>query len=97
MNEKIFFDVKGNSMFPTFKDGESVCLEKYNNQFINKNDIVVCNHPLKKDFLIIKRVTKIKDQNKLFLEGDNISLLESEDSHNFGYLDVSKVIAIKRN
>tara|TARA_B100000427_G_scaffold315239_1_gene309137 strand:- start:161 stop:451 length:291 start_codon:yes stop_codon:yes gene_type:complete len=96
MSNILYFDVKGNSMFPTFKDGDSICFEKFNNHKININDIVVCKHPFKTDFNIIKRVTKIREK-KLFIEGDNKDIFSSEDSHNFGFISENKIIAIKRN
>ena len=96
MSNTLYFDVKGNSMFPTLKDGDSICFEKFNHHRIEVNDIIVCKHPFKTDFNIIKRVTKIKEK-KLFIEGDNKEISSSEDSHNFGYININKVIAIKRN
>ena len=96
MSNILYCNVKGNSMFPTFKDGDSVFFEIFNDHKIKINDIIVCEHPFKTDFNIIKRVIKIK-KNKLFVEGDNKDVSCSEDSHNFGYININKVIAIQRN
>ena len=96
MSNILCFDAKGNSMSPTYKDGDSISLSKFEGNKIKVNDIVVCSHPFKTNLKILKRVTKIKDGTKLFLEGDNINVSSSEDSHNFGYIDKSNVIAIKR-
>ena len=96
MSNILCFDVKGNSMSPTYKDGDSISLSKFEGNKIKVNEIVVCSHPFKTNLKILKRVTKIKDGTKLFLEGDNINVSSSEDSHNFGYIDKSNVIAIKR-
>ena len=96
MSDILCFDVKGNSMLPTYKDGDSISLRRFEGQKIKVNDIVICSHPFKTNLKILKRVTKIKDGTKLFLEGDNINVSSSEDSHNFGYIDKSNVIAIKR-
>ena len=96
MSDILCFDVKGNSMLPTYKDGDSISLSSFEGQKIKVNDIVVCSHPFKTNLKILKRVTKIKDDRKLFLEGDNMDISSSEDSHNFGYIDTNNVIAIKR-
>ena len=45
----------------------------YKGQKIKVNDIVVCSHPFKTNLKILKRVTKIKDDRKLFLEEKRIS------------------------
>ena len=96
MSNMICFSVKGNSMFPTYRDGDSVWLKKFNvNHKVEVDDIIVFMHPLKEDCKIIKRVTRIKDGSQLFVEGDNTDIASSEDSHNFGYISIDKLIAIK--
>tara|TARA_B100000902_G_C27256235_1_gene887991 strand:- start:1059 stop:1355 length:297 start_codon:yes stop_codon:yes gene_type:complete len=98
MDDLIYFEVKGNSMSPTFKDGDSVLFKKMNTNYkAIVNDIVVFMHPLRRDFKLIKRVSHIKDETKLFVEGDNTDISSSDDSHNFGYIDSSDLIAIKQN
>ena len=98
MDDLICFEIKGNSMSPTFKDGDCVLLKKMNSTHkAIVNDIVVFMHPLKKDFKLIKRVSHIKDETRLFVEGDNPDISSSDDSHNFGYIDSSDLIAIKQN
>ena len=97
MTEVLHFSIKGNSMSPTYIDGDSICMDKFNsNHTIEINDIVVFIHPFKKDCKIIKRVKKIKDNFKLFVEGDNIDLASTDDSHNFGYININKIIAIRK-
>ena len=85
-------------MSPTYKDGDSIDVEKINaNHKVSVNDIVIFMHPLKKDCKVIKRVTQIKDDSKLFVEGDNPDFSLTDDSHNFGYIDINSIIAIKKN
>lgn len=71
------FVVRGNSMFPTLKPGQTVITF---NWFINTKpgDIVVA---WVKERLVIKRVGQIK-KGSLFLTGDNLK--ESTDSRNWG-------------
>tara|TARA_Y100001970_G_scaffold93024_1_gene117325 strand:- start:75 stop:347 length:273 start_codon:yes stop_codon:yes gene_type:complete len=84
-------------MNPTYKSGDIVTMQAFKlNSNININDLVVFKNPFNKHEFLIKRVTKIKNQKLLFVEGDNIELSESFDSHNFGYIDKKKIIAIKK-
>tara|TARA_Y100001970_G_C13970456_1_gene717913 strand:- start:441 stop:695 length:255 start_codon:yes stop_codon:yes gene_type:complete len=83
-------------MMPTFNDGDLVNFDKYTNQDVKIDDIVVFMHPLKDDFKLIKRVKKIRDKSKFFVEGDNLNIGASSDSHNFGYINKNNLIAIKR-
>ena len=83
-------------MKPTFNDGDLVKLKKYTDQDVEISDIVVFMHPFKDNFKLIKRVTKISDQSKLFVEGDNLNIGSSNDSHNFGYINKNNIIAIKK-
>ena len=85
-------------MYPTYKDGDSIKVEKINaSHKINVNDIVIFMHPLKKDCKLIKRVTQIKDDSRLFVEGDNKDISSTEDSHNFGCINLSDLIAIQKS
>jgi signal peptidase I len=92
------FTIQGFSMFPTYSDGESINLKKFcSNHKINIGDIVVFNHPLRKNFKLLKRVKKLVGKDKLFVEGDNTDFLSSEDSHNFGLINRKAIIAIGEN
>ena len=83
-------------MRPTYNDGDLVNFDKYTNQDIEIDDIVVFMHPLKDNFKLIKRVKKIQDKSKFFVEGDNLNIGSSNDSHNFGYINKNNLIAIKK-
>ena len=97
MSDFLCFNIKGNSMFPTYKDGDQVYLKKIvSNESIGVNDIVVFMHPLKRDCKVIKRVVHIKNKTKLFVEGDNVDIASTDDSHNFGYINSHQLIAIKK-
>ena len=98
MSDMLSFEINGNSMFPTFNDGDSICIEKINaNHKVDIDDIVVFMHPLKKNCKLIKRVTQIKGDSKFFVEGDNEDILSTDDSHNFGCIRRGDLIGIKKN
>ena len=77
-------------MWPTLKDGDSV--EAIQGSTPVVGDIVIAHHPMKK-MTVIKRVKNIQPDG-LFLEGDNPDPIGSEDSHNFGLVLPSSIIAI---
>ena len=90
-----FIDVKvnGNSMWPTLRDGDIARFEKIDSKLIEPNLIVIFKHPFKKDFNLIKRISTIEG-GEVFLVGDNPDPNASEDSHNFGLIDIEDIIAV---
>ncbi|MDC0156098.1 S26 family signal peptidase [Euryarchaeota archaeon] len=90
-----FIDVKvnGNSMWPTLRDGDIARFEKIDSKLIEPNLIVLFKHPFKKDFNLIKRISTIEG-GEVFLVGDNPDPNASEDSHNFGLIDIEDIIAV---
>ena len=93
--ESRFIDVKvnGNSMWPTLRDGDIARFEKIDSKLIEPNLIVLFKHPFKKDFNLIKRISTIEG-GEVFLVGDNPDPNASEDSHNFGLIDIEDIIAV---
>ena len=85
--------VKGDSMWPTLENGSIVRFLRIDLNQLKPNLVVLSEHPLKKDFFIIKRISSI-DNDKAFLIGDNPDPNASEDSHNFGRVDVRNIIAM---
>ena len=84
--------VSGDSMWPTYADGERlVCTEDVSN--VAADSIIVFQHPLRSKVRAIKRVKEIDDVT-VFVEGDNPDPLASEDSHNFGRIPLSNVIGV---
>lgn len=80
--------VKGQSMYPTLKDGQLVWVD-YTSETIRKvkiGDILLFKNP-QGDNLIIKRLTKIDNEKGFWMRGDNQFPLESTDSNNFGYVN----------
>ena len=97
MVEFLHFFIKGDSMLPNLKDGDSIKMMKFDNNInINVNDIVVFEHPFKKKCKLIKRIKKITKDNKIFVQGDNTNYESSNDSHNFGYIKKKSLIAIRK-
>ena len=96
-SNSLHFTVQGDSMSPTYSDGDSISLHKISiNDQVGINDIVVFKHPFKENCKVIKRVVRVKDGSSFFLEGDNPHIASSEDSHNFGYINRSHLIAVKK-
>ena len=85
-NKLITVNIIGNSMSPTFKDGDIATFEYNQNQKNVIGDIIVAYHPFRKNNIIVKRITKINDFGDCYLEGDNPSIHETSDSRSFGYI-----------
>ncbi|MED5455031.1 MAG: S24 family peptidase [Candidatus Thermoplasmatota archaeon] len=85
--------VNGDSMWPTLKQGSTAKFERIDPNLVAVGQIVLLDHPFRPNLRIIKRVQSIED-SRLFLVGDNPDPTASEDSHNFGEVDVSSVIAV---
>jgi len=82
-------------MEPTLNDGDSIIFEKFIDQKLNVGNIILCNHPYKKDKKIVKRIKKIIEENLVFLEGDNS--LCSTDSRSFGPLSIDNIIGLNKD
>ena len=83
-------------MWPTLLNGDIIEFTKITDQVIKLNDIIVFNHPLKREVICVKRVKQISE-NRYFVQGDNPDPTSSEDSHNFGLIDRKNIIAILQN
>jgi hypothetical protein len=79
-------------MWPTLEDGSVVRFERIRGTALQINQIVLCNHPLRAKFLVIKRISSIDDKTA-FLVGDNPDPTASEDSHNFGRVEIKNILA----
>tara|TARA_Y100000991_G_scaffold186026_1_gene150430 strand:+ start:151 stop:450 length:300 start_codon:yes stop_codon:yes gene_type:complete len=84
--------VCGDSMFPTFKEGEIVFFKKYikNKSLLKVGQIVILYHPLK-NIRLIKRINNVYEHS-IEVYGDNIE--HSSDSNKFGLINNEKVIGI---
>ena len=80
-------------MSPTLHNGEVVIFEDSSNHELVIGDIVLANHPFKKDNIIVKRISKFNDSGDCFLKGDNPSLNKTTDSRSFGYIERKNIIA----
>jgi nickel-type superoxide dismutase maturation protease len=88
--------VKGDSMWPTYNDGDIISCSHFDQVGIKLSTVVVFNHPLKSGVICIKRVAQI-DGNKVFVEGDNPDPTASEDSHNFGWISMDSIFALNND
>ena len=85
--------VNGDSMWPTLKQGSTAKFESINSTSVAVGQVVLLDHPFRPNLRIIKRIQSIEDE-QLFLVGDNPDPTASEDSHNFGMVDIALVIAV---
>jgi nickel-type superoxide dismutase maturation protease len=86
--------IRGDSMWPTFSDGEKLTASNVSKNNLTIGDVVVSKHPLKSDVVIVKRIKEMLTDGQIFLQGDNPDPLASEDSHNFGPVNINLVIGI---
>ena len=86
--------VKGDSMWPTFVDGEElVCdLSCYNDNDPKVGQIVLSIHPLKSSIKVVKRISGIDSEGRFFLKGDNPDPVASTDSHAFGMVERKHIV-----
>ena len=84
-------------MWPTYCDGDKLTASEVSNKVLVSGDVIVSKHPLKSKVIIVKRIKQILEDETLFLQGDNPDPLASEDSHNFGPVNVDLVIGIINN
>lgn len=89
--------IRGDSMWPTFCDGDKLTASEVINKVLAVGDVIVSKHPLKSKVIIVKRIKQILEDGNLFVQGDNPDPLASEDSHNFGPVNVKLVIGIINN
>ena len=95
--EYISVKIHGDSMLPSFSDGDTVVFKTIDNSIVLVGDIVLAIHPFKKKINIVKRVTKINSCDEYFLEGDNEITSASSDSRSFGYISKKDIIAILKD
>lgn len=92
MSSPIEVILHGDSMWPTFRNGDLL-------EFIPcqgpppTGAVVLVQHPFKPDVLMVKRIHSIEDNGRLFVVGDQPDPTASEDSHNFGTVDTANVVA----
>lgn len=77
--------IQGESMWPTFREGDVLQMASLQPEDeLAVGDVVLAQHPLKTTVLLVKRIHRIEDDGRLFLVGDQPDPTASEDSHNFG-------------
>lgn len=82
-------EVCGDSMYPTFKNGDIILGCRLCS--LERNAVYVFHPPVGEKY-VIKRLTQVSSTtNKLFFEGDNPNY--SYDSRMYGYVSRDKVVA----
>jgi nickel-type superoxide dismutase maturation protease len=88
--------VVGHSMWPTFKNGDTLLFDTDSSRLPILGDVVLAQHPNDADLQIIKRIFSIENDD-YFLSGDNPDPTSSEDSHNFGKVPRASLLGILHN
>ncbi len=83
------YQVSGHSMEPVFKAGDFVLVEHISNCTIQKWNVVLVQHPLQVDRVLVKYVHAIHD-NQVEVRGLNAD--HSNDSRAFGVLPVTSIL-----
>ena len=86
-------EVKGNSMYPTYNDGDiliSLRLPFFTRFKIGS--VYVYKPPYESDEMkyVIKRLHKFNEKGYLYFLGDNLAY--SQDSRNYGYIERERVV-----
>lgn len=83
--------VCGNSMFPTYKDGEYLFSVPTSFNKVREGDVLIFRTPYDPKRVVIKRVAmKSTATRELFFLGDNSS--DSYDSRNYGFVPYKYVL-----
>ena len=89
--------IHGDSMWPTFRDGDEILFSPPGEEKLKVGDLVVAIHPLKPGVTVVKRIFRIVEPGRYFLTGDNPDPTASEDSHNFGPVSQKAIVAFLRS
>ena len=97
MTEALDVRIQGDSMWPSYRNGDVVSFAPCDETYVARvNDVVLVRHPMKDDVLMVKRVSVVQNDGRLFLTGDNPDPTASEDSHHFGPVSPAMVQAFGR-
>ena len=97
MTEALDVRIQGDSMWPTYHDGDEISMVVRDDNYTpSVNDVVLVEHPMKPTVLMVKRISIVEPSGRLFLTGDHPDPLASEDSHNFGPVSPELVKAYLR-
>lgn len=86
--------VSGMSMAPTYSDGDVLLVSGWLGA--GRGDVVIATHPHRRDLLVLKRITDVRDDRGLrqvWLEGDNPDMSRTDDSWRFGWVDSADIRA----
>lgn len=85
--------VVGNSMYPTYKDGEIIFSTRlFNRHHLKRGDVVTFNsyNVSGERRIVIKRVSEVDEKKGVYCLGDNPSV--SYDSRFYGYVPFENIV-----
>ncbi len=93
LGRRIRCRISGESMAPGLHSGDEVLVDPraYRRRSPQVGDVVLAQHPFRRDVKIVKRVARVTAEGKLFLVGDNPDSLQSSDSRSFGALSPTAI------
>jgi len=95
MPESVDVVLEGDSMWPTFSNGDVLGFHlNPDPKSVAVDDVLLVKHPLKPTVLMVKRLIRIEADGRLFVAGDQPDPTASEDSHNFGTLQPDHVLGV---
>ncbi len=94
MTERLDVRIQGDSMWPTFVDGQVLSFLEVDSQtLLGQGDVVLAYHPLKDNVMVVKRILRVESDGRFFLVGDQTDPTATEDSHNFGPVARQNILA----
>ncbi|MBT7693440.1 MAG: nickel-type superoxide dismutase maturation protease [Gemmatimonadales bacterium] len=93
LGRRVRYRISGESMAPGLRSGDEVRVDPYayRRRPPRVGDVVLARHPYRRDVKIVKRVSRVTAEGKLFLVGDNPDSLQSSDSRSFGAIAVGAI------
>ncbi len=91
--EQLSVTVRGDSMWPTLKNGDVISCRTYKGEVLIPEQIIVFPSPFDSTKILIKRIKSVENEF-VFVEGDNPDPTASSDSHNFGKINTSTIIGV---
>ena len=78
-------------MAPTLRAGDLVLID-HRGAGVDVGDVAAVLHPHRPDLVIVKRVERLDDENRLVLRSDNDAAGDASDSRSFGAVSADRLV-----